>query len=91
MSPTPEIQQLNDALDAVDNATTMAATATTAIAARIQKLLDQIAAAPTLADTQALVQKATAEVAKLQPVADALTAMGTDPATPVPTPVPSGN
>ena len=85
----PNVQALTDALNQIDAATTQAGSATTAIAARIQKLLDQIAAAPSPEELQALVTQAGTEVSKLQPVADALTAMGQDPANPVPVAVPS--
>jgi phage tail sheath protein FI len=88
MSPNANVQALNAAFDQIDAATTQAATAQSAIAARIQGFIDAAAAAATPAETQALLDKATAEVAKLQPVADALTAMGTDPGNPVPVPVP---
>lgn len=84
----PNVQATLDALSAIDAATTQAATAQTAIAARIQAYIDAAAAASSPAEVQSLLDKATAEVTKLQPVADALTAMGTDPTTPVPVPVP---
>jgi len=86
---SPDVTALNAAFDQMDTATTACATAQTAIAARIQALLDQIAGAATPADTAALVARATAEVAKLQPIADALTAMGSDTAAPVPVAVPA--
>jgi hypothetical protein len=86
--PDPNVAKISAALDQVDAATTEAATAQTAIAARIQSFIDAAANAATPAETQALLDKATAEVAKLQPVADALQAMGSDAANPVPVPVP---
>jgi len=80
---------LNAALDAVDTATTAAGVAVAAVGARIQALLDQIAAGASPADLAAATDKATAEVAKLQPIVDSLTAMGQSATNPVPVPVPA--
>lgn len=85
----PTVDALNAALDAIDTATTAAGTAVAAVAARIQALLAQIAAGPSAADVQAAADKATAEVAKLQPIVDSLNAMGQDSSNPVPVPVPA--
>lgn len=84
-----QVKSLNDAFDQVDTASTAIGTATAAIAARIQVLLGQIAAAATPEQLQPLVDKATAEVAKFAPLVESLNALGTDPGNPVPVPVPT--
>jgi hypothetical protein len=86
--PAPDVTRLTEALAAIDAATTKCGEATIAIAARIQRLLDKIAAAVSLDEVKTLADTATAEVAKLQGVADALAPMGSDPVDPVPVPVP---
>lgn len=90
MSTQPtDLQRLGGALTQIDAATTEAGAAQTSIAARIQGFLDQIAAnAGDAATVKSLADQATAEVGKLQPIADALQAMGSDPINPVPVPVP---
>lgn len=81
------LSDIQGALTQIDSATTQAAAAQTTIQTRITNLMNQIANAPDLATAQALAIQAAAEAAKLQPIADALTQMGQDPANPVPTPV----
>lgn len=75
------------ALTAIDGATTEAGTAAIAIQAKLDALHTAIANAPDLATAQALATQASAEAAKLTPLAAALTAMG-QPDNPVPVPVP---
>ncbi len=86
--PDQSLATIKAALDAVDTATTEAATAAIAIQAKLDALHTQIANAPDLATAQALATQASAEVAKLTPLAAALTAMG-QPDNPVPIPVPA--
>lgn len=87
-----DVQILQGALNQIDTATTQCGVAQTAIASRIQGFLDKIAAAAgDEAAVRTLAGQATAEVAKFQPIADALTALGTDPGNPVPVPVPVDN
>lgn len=84
-----DLERLSGALTQIDGATTEAGAAQTAIAARIAGFIGQIAAnANDAAKVTQLADQATAEVAKLQPIADALQAMGQDPGNPVPVPVP---
>ncbi len=88
MSPNPTVGALTAAFAQIDAETTRAGVAATAVQTRLQSLLDKIANAATDEELQPLLTEAQAEVAKLTPLADALTAMGTDPANPVPVPVP---
>jgi hypothetical protein len=80
-----DLELLRDALTRVDAATTKAATAAQSIGARIQSLLDQAAAnAGNGAVVADLLSKASAEASSLEGLATSLTAMGSDPANPVP-------
>ncbi len=89
MTEAEALQQTSDALSQIDTNTTKAGTGVTAVQTRIAALLQQIADAGTLADAQALAAKAVDINARLAPIADSLTAMGQDPANPVPVPVPA--
>lgn len=83
-----ELQRLTAALQGIDSATTQAGQAQTAIGARIQGFLDKIQASDNAAEMKSLADQASAEVARLQPIADALSALATDPTNPVPIPIP---
>lgn len=77
------------ALDQVDAATSKAATAVTAIQARIDKLLQSIIDSDSMAEINALAAQAQTLSSSLTPVSDALDAMGKVVDNPVPTPVPN--
>jgi hypothetical protein len=84
-----DIERLDGALKDIDIATTAAADAVVAIGTRIQNLMTQIGTTTNPAAITQAADDAGKEAAKLQGVAAALKAMGTNPATPVPIAVPA--
>lgn len=88
MSPNPTVAALQAAFQTIDQQTSRAGAAATAIGTRIQALLDKIANAATDEELQPLLTEAQTEVSNLTQLGDALEAMGKDPANPVPVPVP---
>lgn len=79
------LAQASASLDLVDAATTKAGAAATAIQARIEALMAEIAGSSSLEEAQAIAARAAATAGQLGPIAEALTAMG-NAGVPVPVP-----
>ena len=95
MSETEALGQLNEALVQIDQQTTKAGTALTAVQAKfdadlakIKELTDALAASDSTPAIQEAIASAQATSAKLGPIADALTTMAGSASDPVPTPIP---